>query len=158
MAIILDAKTALEGTVERVRAAPKVKEHMLRSTELNPNDPLVYHMLGYWCYNMTKLTWLQRNIAKVFLCSPPESSYQEAYDYFMKVEELQPRHYAENIYMLGKCCYEMGMYYRARYYLLLASNLPVLNETNKKQAEEAKAIAEMLKDYDVSEFVLNVEQ
>lgn len=156
MAIILDAESGLDGIVARIRVAPVVKEHMLKSLELNPNDVSVLYMLGYWCYEMTKLSWLQRHVTRFLFYDPPKSSFKEAYEYFQKVENLQPRSLVSNLYMLGKCCYEMGMYYKARYYLSMASELPVSTEYHKIKVREARKLAEELKDYDLASGVLGL--
>lgn len=150
MAIILDAKAGLEGISTRIKVAPVIKEHMKKALDINPEDPTALYMLGCWCYEMTKLSWIQRNVMKILFSDPPKSSYHEAYEYFKKVEELYPRTFISNIYMLGKCCYEMDMMYRARYYLKIAAEFPVTTQYQKLKANDAKKLAEKLKDYDLT--------
>lgn len=154
MAIILDAKCGQRGTIERVKAAHKVKDHMLQSLELNPKDASILYMLGYWNYKMTNLSAMQRTITTALFFEPPPASFEEAYSYFLKVEQMYPRIYGTNTFMLGKCCYRLGMYYRARYYLELVADGPAMTDYQKKIAEKAKNLAQKLEQYDVSQQAL----
>lgn len=149
-AIILDMKTSLEGTIKHVQAAPLVKYHLQKSLEINPKDPTVLYMLGYWCYEMSKLTWFQRQIAKILFDYPPESSCEEAYQYFLRAEQVKPRFFIGNMYMLGLCSYSLGKYYMARYYLKMAADLPVKSDVECMHSENAKKIADKLSDYEIS--------
>lgn len=149
MAIILHAKTGLESTVARLKASNTIKEHLLKSLELNPNDASILYMLGYWCYEMSKFTTIQKKIIEVFFNYCTLSSYEEAYQYFNKVEEMRPRFYLDNTFMLGMCCYHLEQFYRARYYLKIASEFPAKTTGQKEKIMRAKQLAQELKEYDV---------
>lgn len=43
----------------------------------------------------------QRILIRFFFAEPPKSSYEEAYNYFLKAEEIKGKFYIPNIYMLG---------------------------------------------------------
>lgn len=151
MAILLDAKSSLDGIYSRLRNASKVRYHMMKSLDLNGHtDPAMFYMLGNWCYERTHLNWLQKYIVRSFFSeAPAEARLDEAYQYFVRAEQLQPRFFVGNIYMLGRCCYDMGYYYRARYYFTMAAVLPVHSEAERRYRDKAKLYAEKLKDYDV---------
>jgi tetratricopeptide (TPR) repeat protein len=61
---------------------------MLKAMELNPKDPMVYFILGMWCFKVASIDFISRNMAKMIFSAPPESSFEEALGYFLKSEEL----------------------------------------------------------------------
>lgn len=151
MAILLDAKCGIEGTECRVRHAAKIKEHMLKAYELNPNDVVILYMLGKWCFEMSRLTFFQRCIAKLLYATPPDASYDEAYFFFKKAYDLENQfYYIPNIYLLGQTCFHLGQYFRALFYLKLAAQLPPRTEYEKICVDKAKYMVENLSDYDLT--------
>ena len=44
-----------------------------------------YHLLGHWCYRVAAMSWMERKAASSLFGTPPESTYQETLDYFLKV-------------------------------------------------------------------------
>jgi len=75
---------------EKIEDSYKIKEHALKASQLNPNDPTPYHILGVWCQNVTNISWVERKIASTLFATPPESSYEEAAEYFQKSATLDP--------------------------------------------------------------------
>lgn len=69
-------------------------------------------MLGRWHYEMANLTWFQRKIAKYLYLEPPKSTFEDAHKHLIKAEEIQPRTFLPNIYILGNVCMHLGQYYR----------------------------------------------
>lgn len=45
---------------------------------------------------------LQRILLRFLFAEPSKCSYEEAYNYFLKAEELKGKFYIPNLYMLGK--------------------------------------------------------
>lgn len=85
MAIILDTMFGLVNLQTRVKNSTVVKEHLVKAVELNPLDFTAQYMLGKWCFEMSRLSWFQRMLAKYFIAwEPPHSSYQEAFRYVRK--------------------------------------------------------------------------
>lgn len=150
MAIITDAKAGLEGTSARVKNLNKIKNHLVKAIELNPKDVAVLYMLGKWCYDMSNFTWLQRQITSVFFMAPPSSTYEEAFYYFARAEKIRPRFYLPNLYMLGRTSFHMNQFFRARYYLHMAANLPPRSNFEKECALKAKNLANQLEQYDIA--------
>lgn len=151
MAILLDARSGIEGTQTRVRQSGRIKEHMIKSHELNPEDPVVAYMLGKWCYDMSGLTPFQRVLAKVLYAAPPEASYDEAYYYFKKAYGNKRNvHYIPNIYMLGETCFKLNHLYWARYYFNMASLLTPRTERERIYVEKAKVKLATLQSYHIN--------
>ncbi|KAF2880564.1 hypothetical protein ILUMI_25602 [Ignelater luminosus] len=154
MAIVTDMKSGLEATNARVKSYPTVKKHLLKAAELNPQDVSVLYMLGKWCFDMTNFTWFQRKISSILFSNPPTSTYEEAYNYFLQAEEIRPRFYLPNLYMLGCTSLHMQQYFRARYYLNIAAHLPPRSEFERKCAANAKTLSNELQQFDVSKEAL----
>ena len=51
---------------------------------------------------MASLSWLEKKAAAALFATPPESSYEEALQYFMKSEELNPGTWKANMLMIAK--------------------------------------------------------
>ncbi|PZC80183.1 regulator of microtubule dynamics protein 1 isoform X1 [Helicoverpa armigera] len=141
-ALLLDAKSALEGVKERIKQLENVKKHMDMAVTLNPNDATILHMLGEWCYQISEMPWHHRKIAEVLFASPPYSSYEDALEYFLKAETVQPRFYSVNLLRLGNCYLKLQKEDQAKYYLQLAASYPAKSNDDHRANTEA---AELLK-------------
>lgn len=51
-AVLLDAKSELDGIKARVTELETVKKHMEKAVELNPEDPTSWHLLGNFAYGL----------------------------------------------------------------------------------------------------------
>lgn len=159
MAIVMDRRSGLVDLEERVRHAEAVRDHLIRACELNPRDFTAHYMLGRWCFQMCQFSWLQRMIAKYVLhVDPPKSSYQQAYKYLSKAEELQPRTFLPAVYLLGRTCVETGQYFKAKYYLNLVTNLPPKDNCEMCCISNAKRLIKRLEKYDITKNAIFYEE
>ncbi|KAJ8942050.1 hypothetical protein NQ318_002805 [Aromia moschata] len=132
-----------------------VHDHLLKACQLDPHDFTTHYMLGKWCFEMCDLGWFQRIIAKyVVAAEPPASSYEEAYRYLSRAEELQPRTFLPNIYLLARTCIELRQFYKAKYYLNLTVNLPPRDACEKCLVAKANHLIKKLERYDLGMNVL----
>lgn len=99
-------------------------------------------MLGEWCYQIAELPWHQRKLAETFFASPPHSNYEDALDYFLRAESVQPRFYSMNLLRLGNCYIKLNKDDQAKYYLNLAASYPSKSNDDHKANKEA---AELLR-------------
>ncbi|XP_022821294.1 regulator of microtubule dynamics protein 1-like isoform X2 [Spodoptera litura] len=144
-ALLLDAKSSLDGIKERIRQLENVKRHMDMAVTLNPNDATILHMLGEWCYQIAEMPWHHRKIAEVLFASPPYSTYEEALEYFLKAEAVQPRFYSINLLRLGNCYLKLKKEDQAKYYLQLAASYPAKSNDDHKANTEAAELLKKLK-------------
>ncbi|CAH0592392.1 unnamed protein product [Chrysodeixis includens] len=144
-ALILDAKSTYGGTKERIRQLDTVKKHMDLAVSLNPNDATILHMLGEWCYQITEMPWHHRKIAEVLFATPPYSSYEEALEYFLKAESVQPRFYSVNLLRLGDCYLKLQKEDQAKYYLQLAASYPAKSNDDHLANTAAAELLKKLK-------------
>jgi len=119
-AILLDAKSNLDGIKERVTQLENVKKHMERAIQLNPNDPTSRYILGEFQYGLADLPWYQRKVVSTIFATPPTGTYDEALTSFLKAEELSDDFYSMNKLMIAKCYYQLKNNEKAKEYLIKA--------------------------------------
>ncbi|XP_046437542.1 regulator of microtubule dynamics protein 1-like isoform X2 [Daphnia pulex] len=137
MFILLDKKASYEGLKERISQSFVVKKHIERACELNPKDATSFHLLGYWCFSVAELPWLQRQIASTLFATPPVSSYEEALQYFLRAEEVEPNFYSTNLLMLGKTYLRLNNKEKAIAYLTRARDYAIASSEDLEAKHEA---------------------
>ncbi|XP_075971714.1 regulator of microtubule dynamics protein 1-like [Anticarsia gemmatalis] len=143
-ALLLDAKSSLEGIKERIKQLETVKKHMDLAVTLNPSDATILYMLGEWCFQITEMPWHQRKIAEVLFATPPHSTYEDALEYFLRAETAQPRFYGLNLLRIGMCYYRLKKEDQAKYYLKLAASYPAKsNDDHRANTEAADFLKKM---------------
>jgi len=145
MSIMLDARSTYDGIKSRITHLESVKRHMLRAIELNPSDATSLYMLGLWCYQMADMPWYQRKIASTIFAAPPTSTYEEALEYFLKAETIDPKFYSQNLLMLGKTYMKLNMNDEALKYLKMAAVHPPTNDDDRNANSEAQKLLKNLK-------------
>lgn len=126
MAVLLDAKSDLDGIKARVTELETVKKHMEKAVELNPEDPTNWHLLGNFAYGLADMPWYQRKIVSTIFATPPTGTYEEALDYFLKAEDKKPGFYSMNLLFIGKCYYNLKDKDKAKEFLTKASEVQVV--------------------------------
>uniref|UniRef100_A0A0P4ZMJ9 Regulator of microtubule dynamics protein 1 n=2 Tax=Daphnia magna TaxID=35525 RepID=A0A0P4ZMJ9_9CRUS len=137
MFILLDKKASYDGLKERISQSFAVKQHIERACELNPKDATSFHLLGYWCFSVAELPWLQRQIASTLFAKPPVSSYEEALQYFLRAEEVEPNFYSTNLLMIGKTYLRLKNREKAIVYLTGARDYAVASSKDLETKQEA---------------------
>lgn len=140
LSILLNCKSAFEGTKAQMREINNVKKHMLRASELNPTDATTFHILGCWCYEVSDLAWYQRKIASLIFGEPPTSSFEEALSYFENAEKVDPNFYSHNLLMLGKTYLKLNRKKDAIKFLKKAAEFSAKNDDDHKAKQEAQKI------------------
>ena len=141
-ALLLDAKSTNEGIKEKIEQLGNIKTHMDIAISLNPNDASLLHILGEYCYQITELPWYQRKTAEAIYAPIPHSSYEEALEYFLRAESVQPRFYSVNLLRIGCCYLKLNKQDQAKYYLKLAARYPAKSDDDHHANKEA---AELLR-------------
>lgn len=145
MSITLDAYSALQGFRTRCSTLVSVKDHMLRSLELDPSDATVMYLVGMLYYSIADLAWYQRSVLQAIAGKPPSATYDEAFHFFKKAEETSPNFYSLNLLMLGKCHLKLGDRDMAIVYLKRAMNYPKFTEDDHQAHQEASELLKSLK-------------
>lgn len=143
-AIILGSITSYESMQNQILLGFKYKDHIKQAIDLDRNDPTNYHLLGRWCYEISKLSWWQRKAASAFVAEPPTSSIEEALENFLKAEEVKPGFWISNSYWIGKCYHQSGNVAKATEWLKKATSLPVSTDEDKESYEQARQLLSTL--------------
>lgn len=144
MFILLDKKSSYEGLKQRISKSFAVKQHIERACELNPKDGTSLHLLGFWCFSVAELPWYQRQIASTLFATPPVSSYQEALQYFLQAEEVEPNFYSMNLLLIGKTYMRLKDKEKAVYYLTKARDYPAGSAEDAEAKQEAAKLLQSL--------------
>ena len=94
-----------EGGKEKVQLCNVIKTELDESIRLNPDDDIAYSILGSFYMALGNVSWIERQLASVFLGSLPEGGYIDAERALKKAIALSPqviRHHAElgDLYVL----------------------------------------------------------
>ncbi|KAM3183200.1 hypothetical protein ACTXT7_010799 [Hymenolepis weldensis] len=82
-----------EGLTAMKMAVEKYPDDSFCNTKAYEVDSkyfVLLHCLGTWCFEIARLSKLEREIASVFFAKPPESSYDEALRYFLESYHINP--------------------------------------------------------------------
>lgn len=136
-AICLSDTGDYEGIKVKLGNSYIVRDHLKRAIELNPKDATSLYILGYWCYAFADLPWYQRKVAAVIFTTPPTSTFEEALEFFLKAEAVDPNFYSKNLLMLGKTFLKMNDKEQAKLWLTKAKEYPPLTHEDKEVHKEA---------------------
>lgn len=123
MAMILGKVSDFVSTKERIEKGKSIKIHLELAIELKPDDAYLYHVLGRWCLEVAKLSWVERNVAKLVFGTPPEATNDDALNNFKKGGELK-QNWKINDFYIAKSFIELKKYKEAVEYLDKAIELP----------------------------------
>jgi len=107
-AIALGSRGEFGGVKEKILDGFEFKKHIDRAAELNPRDYIIHHLLGRFCYEVSKLSWLERKMAATLFAEPPSATLDEAVEHFLNAERMKPEGWKENRLFLGKCYIGLG--------------------------------------------------
>ena len=124
-AIMLSGSGAFRGTSEKIKNAFAVKEHFDKAAELSPTDATARHLVGVWCFEVAKLTWIEQKAAAALFASPPTATYEEAYGHLAAAEAIEPGFYPQNQLLLAQVCAKMGRKEEAQKWLASCLASPV---------------------------------
>ncbi|XP_059140347.1 regulator of microtubule dynamics protein 1-like [Physella acuta] len=140
MAIIVGSVTQYLPVQEQIKNAYVIKDHIDTAIKYKPDDALLYHMLGRWCYSVYMLTWVERKVASTLFATPPTAKIEEALQYFLKAEELSPLGSLDNALYLAKTYIAMKNNEKAAEWLRIGSKLPCSPSDEVKSADEIKIL------------------
>ncbi|MDX2129398.1 MAG: hypothetical protein SFU91_10220 [Chloroherpetonaceae bacterium] len=110
------------GSRDKVKFSVEIKQYVEKAIQLNPNDDVAYSILGSFHRALGNVSWLERQLANVFLGGLPEGGYIEAENAYNKAIKISPsglRHHFE----LGLLYLDWGKDQEAYSVFLKASQL-----------------------------------
>lgn len=108
------------GTKERIAKGKEIQHHLEESLRIRTDDFITYYTYGRWCYEVASLSWVERKIAAVIFDTPPEATFADAKEKFLKVQELKPN-WKANLFWIAKCAVNLKDYSTAIEYADMAS-------------------------------------
>jgi tetratricopeptide (TPR) repeat protein len=98
LAVALGSIAVFEGSKSKIRMSNEIKYHLDKAISLNPNDDVAYSVLGSFYTALGNISWLERQLASVFLGRLPDGGYEEAEAAFKRAIAIAPtvvrHHYA----------------------------------------------------------------
>ncbi|XP_030053977.1 regulator of microtubule dynamics protein 2 isoform X2 [Microcaecilia unicolor] len=122
-AILCGYISEVESVQNKIKNGYLFKEHLDKAIELRPQDPLLYYLLGRWCYAVSQLSWIERKVATTLFGNPPSATVQEALQNFLKAEEIHPGYSKYNYVYIAKCYKDLGQNIKAMRYCDAASSI-----------------------------------
>jgi tetratricopeptide (TPR) repeat protein len=133
------------GVKEQVRFTGEMHEEIKRSLALDPNNDAACSMLGSMYRALANVSWVQRQLAAIFVGSIPQGGFEEGETALKKAIALAPdvmRHH----YELGVLYLDCGKKEEGRAALVRAATLPIRVAIDRPRFEKIKALLEMLND------------
>lgn len=130
-----------EGGKTKVKLCHLIKQELDCSISLNPADDIAYSILGSFYLALGNVSWIERQLAAIFLGNLPEGGYDESESALKKAIALAPgviRHHFE----LGKLYMEQDRYREALEEFQQVVTLPVLLARDQRTRHSA---AELIK-------------
>jgi tetratricopeptide (TPR) repeat protein len=90
-----------EGSKTKVRLCHLIKREIDLAIKLDPSDDVAYSILGSFYKALGDVSWVEKQLANVFLDGLPDGGYEESDVAFRKAIELAPA-VIRNHYELGK--------------------------------------------------------
>uniref|UniRef100_A0A915HXL1 Regulator of microtubule dynamics protein 1 n=1 Tax=Romanomermis culicivorax TaxID=13658 RepID=A0A915HXL1_ROMCU len=100
-ALTLGVMSDFVGMKQKIDDGRRFKIHIDRALELKPEDAVLHHLCGRWCFGVASLSWLERKLAATLFSKPPESTYQDALLHFIEADKIKPL-WLENILYIVK--------------------------------------------------------
>ncbi|XP_050019484.1 regulator of microtubule dynamics protein 2 isoform X1 [Alexandromys fortis] len=144
-AILCGYVAEFEGLQNKINCGYLFKEHLEKAIQLLPEEPLLYYLKGRYCYNVSKLSWIEKKMASTLFGEIPSSTVHEALHNFLKAEELQPGYSVSNYMFVAKCYVDLEESQDAWKFCNLALLLPIVTKEDKESHKEVKKIICSLK-------------
>lgn len=137
-AIMLGDFTEISGSQHQLKASSKIREHMEKAAELNPEDATTFYSLGLWHYSFASMSWLTRNVARMIFPELPETDYGTALEYFERAEEMDPGFYSMNWLYLAKCYQVLGHEEMFKVYRKKLVKMKPIDDDDRNAVKEAR--------------------
>jgi len=132
-----------EGSETKVTLCHVIKQELDCSISLNPGDDIAYSILGSFYMALGNVSWIERQLAAVFLGSLPKGGYDESEDALKKATNLAPgviRHH----FALGELYMEQDRHLEALEEFRRVLRLPILLASDERTQRSAAGLIKNL--------------
>ena len=134
----------LEGTKQKIINSYEVEKYGLKAIELDPTYDGSLHLMGRWHYELADLSWIERTVAKIVYETPPKASFEESVEFYKRAIEAKSdeiRHYL----WIGKALIKLKDKEEAKKYLLTATEMTALDDSDRLMQKESVELLKKLK-------------
>ncbi|KAL3270688.1 hypothetical protein HHI36_021216 [Cryptolaemus montrouzieri] len=139
MAVLVGSRSGTQPIKARILDGQKFKKHVDIAISINPNDALLRHLVGRFCFEVSGVNWFERKVAATLYADPPKSTYDEALGHFLEAERLIEIEWKENRLYIAKCYIALNKYKEALEWLDKAESAKGESE-DPKINEDVKAL------------------
>lgn len=140
MSMAFAAVISVSGLRGKANMADSVRFYAEEAIRLNPTNDRAHHILGRWHYEVSKLGWFTRMLAKIVFGGTPDASYALAIDYFQKAIELD--NIVVHRYWLGMVYLKEGKKIEAVEQFTILQDLQLVQHNDQYFKDEAKKLIE----------------
>ncbi|CAG0881747.1 unnamed protein product [Cyprideis torosa] len=138
MSILLNAKAKYLGPVQRIENVSRIRCHLTEATRLDPDNGMLWHLLGQWYLSVASISEYQRVAAALLLGEVPSATVQDALECFIRAEIVEPMFYAQNLLLIAECYLKLGDYESAKHYLEEVKRFPETSPEDARTIWRAK--------------------
>lgn len=126
-------------TKTKIGNSYQIKEELELALKARPNDSSTLYALGKWCEAVAGVGWIQRKLAATLFKTPPESSYEEAIEFYQKAWDAQkdPPHKRAALAM-GECYHALKNKEKRREWMQKCVDVPAVSDVEKQLDMQAK--------------------
>ncbi|MDH4069151.1 MAG: hypothetical protein OEV30_01885 [Ignavibacteria bacterium] len=134
-----------EGGETRVKLCYLIKQELDRGISLNHADDVAYSIMGSFYMALGDVSWIERQLAAIFLGGLPEGGYDESEVAFKKAITIAP-HVMRHHFELGGLYMVLDRYREALEEFQLVLALPVLLAVDERTQRSAAILIKDLND------------
>lgn len=138
MSMAFAAVISVSGLRGKAHMADSVRFYAEEAIRLNPENDRAHHILGRWHYEVSKLGWFTRMLAKVVFGESPEGSFERSISYFKKA--LETDDIVVHRYWLGMVYLEEGDKEEALNQFKILQDIPLVQHNDQYFKDEAKKL------------------
>lgn len=134
-----------EGGKTKVKLTHVIKHELDAAIALNPENDIAYSILGSFYLALGNMSWIERQLANIFLGTLPDGGYEEAEQALKRAIVIAPnvvRHHFE----LGRVYMEMDRNREAMEEFRIAISLPVQLGVDPYTQESARKLAKEIQE------------
>jgi len=128
------------GMKEKILKGHQFKGYLDKGLSIDPTEYSLLHMRGRFAFSVASLSWFERKAAATFFAEPPTATFDEAIEDFLRVEEVRPRQWVENILYLARSYLEKSDKANAVTWLNIGIAIQPADDADRIAFSELKAL------------------
>ncbi len=139
MALAMGRMALISGGRDRIKAVNEIRTYAEKAILYDPGNYKAYHVLGRWCYEVSKLGFFERTAAKILFGGVPKSSFAEAIRYYEKSRSIAPD-FSLNYLECAKAYEKNGQLPQAILFLKQLQTMPPVTDVDVEVLQEGKLL------------------